>query len=466
MAGILGKVATGAPGGHCRAVTGAQDESGVTQHPASVAPGSALAANGETAITDSTNAAAVGDHVAAWAASGAMAITGRTSTAAVGPPARLVPGLAAIAENLGLAARRLGASISVDPLALLGERAAIAGLRPRGNVSCGGATRLLPALGGWFAVSLARAEDFELVPAWLEVACSDDVEEVWAATATATAARPVGEVVERAALLGLPAARLHEAAAADREPVEPVAIGRPTQPARRLSDLVVVDLSSLWAGPLCGALLAAGGATVIKVESRSRPDGTRLGPPAFFDLMNAGKRSVSLDLPAAEGDVELLRRLLRRADVVIESSRPRALEQMGIDAAELLAEDGPRVWASITGHGRGGAGRDRVAFGDDAAVAGGLVCWVDGEPIFCADATADPAAGLFAATGILDALATDQHWLLDVSMAAVAANLAGPTLSVPSALGTAVAPPRARRAAGRGPLLGEHNAEVMAELDL
>lgn len=466
MAGIFGKVATAAPGGHCRAVMGAQDESGLT--PRSVhasAEGSDEAGSSAIAATGPHTAGSVAAQVAAWAASGAMAITGRPGGAAIGPPAALVPGLLSIGEDLRSSAARLGASITIDPLALLGERAATAGLGPRGDISCGGATRMVRACDGWFALTLARAEDFELVPAWLKVDCAGDADHAWEAIVAATAPRPVADLVARAALLGLPAARLSEVAIADRAPVERLAIGDHRTAASQLSDVLVVDLSALWAGPLCGALLAAGGATVVKVESLGRPDGARLGPPELFDLMNAGKRGVALDLQSAEG-VGLLRRLLERADVVIESSRPRALEQMGIRAADVLAMGGPRVWASITGHGRDGPGRDRVAFGDDAAVAGGLVCWVDGEPIFCADAVADPASGLFATAAILEALATDRCWLLDISMASVAAHLAGPTLAVPDSLTKGIAPPRARHAAGRGPLLGEHTAEVLAELGL
>jgi hypothetical protein len=103
-----------------------------------------------------------------------------------------------------------------------------------------------------------------------------------------------------------------------------------------------------------------------------------------------------------------------------------------------------------------------VAFGDDAAVAGGLVCW-DGEgPCFCADAVADPTSGLVAAAAILDALAVGGRWLLDVSMAAVAARLSGPTL--PADATTAPAAPRARTPPGRAAPLGEHTEQVLAEL--
>jgi crotonobetainyl-CoA:carnitine CoA-transferase CaiB-like acyl-CoA transferase len=230
-----------------------------------------------------------------------------------------------------------------------------------------------------------------------------------------------------------------------------------------LADMTVIDLTSLWAGPLCGHILNLAGAQVVKVESAGRPDGSRRGPPEFFDVVNGGKRGVALDLTEGHG-WDVLRRLLARADVVIEGSRPRVLEQHGIVAAGLVAAGGPRVWVSITGYGRTGPGRDRVAFGDDAAVAGGLVVGDEAGPCFCADAVADPVAGMAAAAACLDALAVVGRWLVDVSMAGVAASLAGPTLmpgagdrnDVPD-----VAPPRARPATSAGPLLGEHTVEVL-----
>jgi crotonobetainyl-CoA:carnitine CoA-transferase CaiB-like acyl-CoA transferase len=86
-----------------------------------------------------------------------------------------------------------------------------------------------------------------------------------------------------------------------------------------VTGLLVADLSSMWAGPLCGGLLAAAGATVVKVENPSRPDGTRSGEPAFFDWINRGKLSCAVDF-----DDELLRALLDTADIVIEGSARRA----------------------------------------------------------------------------------------------------------------------------------------------
>lgn len=398
------------------------------------------------------------EELRAWAASGAMALTGPPEGAPLGPPSTMVPKLAAVASRLTAQAASLGAALEVDPLALLGERAAISDLARHGATSCGGTSRLVRAGADWLAVSLARPDDVGLIPAWLEV---DEPDDPWAAIEAAAALRPADDLMERALLLGLPVTRLPRAVAPsthERAEIVRTAVAGEGAVARPLEGLVVVDLSSLWAGPLCGSLLALAGATVVKVESLARPDGARLGPAAFFDLLNAGKRSVAVDHRTREGQTAL-RALLARADVVIEASRPRALDQLGIDPFELLVS-GPQVWASITGHGRTGAGRDRVAFGDDAAVAGGLVSWAAGEPCFCADAVADPTTGLVATAEILDALAAGGRWHLDIAMAHVAAHLAGPTLVDPDP-DRVVAAPRARPAPGRAPRLGEHTAAVL-----
>lgn len=118
------------------------------------------------------------------------------------------------------------------------------------------------------------------------------------------------------------------------------------------------------------------------------------------------------------------------------------------------------MWASITGYGRTKPGRDRVAFGDDAAVAAGLVAWDDG-PCFCSDAIADPASGLVAAAAIVEALAAGDRWLLDVSMGGVAAHLAGPTLEV--AGDARVEAPSARDLIGSSAHLGAHTTQVIDE---
>ena len=175
----------------------------------------------------------------------------------------------------------------------------------------------------------------------------------------------------------------------------------------------------MWAGPLCGQLLARAGATVVKVESTSRPDGARAGPRAFFDWMNGGKLSylVDFDKPSA------VLALLAAADVVIESSRPAALTRRGLGPTTVSPRDG-RVWLRITGHGTEGERANWVAFGDDAAVSGGLVCGGDDAPVFCGDAIADPLTGLHAAVAVAQSLRSGGGELIEMSLSAVAATYA------------------------------------------
>jgi hypothetical protein len=202
--------------------------------------------------------------------------------------------------------------------------------------------------------------------------------------------------------------------------------------------LLVVDLSAMWAGPLCARLLGLAGLRVVKVESTRRPDGARGGDPAFFRWLHGGHESVALDLASTAGRVALAR-LVAAADVVIEASRPRALAQLGIDAEAVVAARPGTTWVSITGYGRTGEGAGRVAFGDDAAVAGGLVARdAEGRPVFCGDAIADPITGLHAAAAALASVAAGGGHLLDVAMAdAVAATCATPWRAVPARPGDA-----------------------------
>jgi hypothetical protein len=375
-----------------------------------------------------------------------MALTGRPGAAPLGPPRRLVPGLLAVADAIAA-----DAGVRLDPLALLGERAALRGFHRGGEVSCGGHTRLLRAADGWLAVSLARPDDLDLIPAWLELAAPPA--DAWPVLAAELSTRDVDATAARGRLLGLPVAAL--GSGGDREPVVRTQLGS-APPWESLAGLTIVDLSSLWAGPLAASVLGLAGARVVKVESGARPDALRHGDPELFDRLNAGKCSVVLDL-SSPGGVADLRRLLRSADVVVEASRPRVLEQWGIRPEEL----GPRVWLSITGYGRQAPGRDWVALGDDAAVAGGLVAWDEDGPCFCADAVADPASGLVAAAAVLAALREGGRWLLDVSMSAVAASLAGPTLTGNGD----PAPPQARPSRGPAHAFGADTAAIMSTVE-
>lgn len=403
-----------------------------------------------------------------WAESGAMWLTGRRNGPPLGGPAGVAPFMEALAALVSRLTDRLGRPVRLDGPALLGERAAIAGHGRQGEVSCGGASFLLRATDGWIAISLARNDDRAAVPAWLDLEVANTHAEDGVAIVMQEVGRhPTRWLVERAELLGLPCSVLGERASGAVD-----ALNRgPAAPTTALDGITVLDLSSLWAGPLCGQILAAAGAQVIKVESMRRPDGARLGPRVFFDLMHAQKQSVALDL-GTRGGQQLLAALIDAADVVIEASRPRALAQMGIDAVT----SGARVWVSITGHGR--AQPMRVGFGDDAAVAGGLAAYDDGGPVFAADAAADPIAGLLAAAAVLDRLAAGGRWLLDVPLAGAAAlavsfgrawddsGNGGTTPAAPGEWVAQVARPRARVPAGTAPVLGAHTDGVLRTFGL
>jgi crotonobetainyl-CoA:carnitine CoA-transferase CaiB-like acyl-CoA transferase len=186
----------------------------------------------------------------------------------------------------------------------------------------------------------------------------------------------------------------------------------------------VVDLSALWAGPLCGAVLAAMGAEVTKVESASRPDPTRTSTPDFFRRLNGRKAELRLDF-AAPGDRARLRDAIVAADIVLTSARPRAFAGLGLQPAEVFAANPSLVWVAITGYGWTGEAGQRVGFGDDTAAAGGLVRWTaKGEPRFAGDALSDPVTGLAAALGALQGLAAGGGVLIDAAMAKAAAAAA------------------------------------------
>src|SRR4051794_1917080 len=107
------------------------------------------------------------EDIARWALSGAMAVTGTSDGPAELPPVSLVPAVLAMGEELARATDVLGTAVEVDALALLGERAALAGFVRHGRHSCGGATELWRAANGWVAVALPRQDDVDLLPAWL-----------------------------------------------------------------------------------------------------------------------------------------------------------------------------------------------------------------------------------------------------------------------------------------------------------
>jgi crotonobetainyl-CoA:carnitine CoA-transferase CaiB-like acyl-CoA transferase len=300
-------------------------------------------------------------------------------------------------------------------------------------------------------------------------------EDPWELVRREVGAGRVDELENRAVLLDLPVARLPDAdGPTPTEPV-PFLLTAPSGGRGRTTRPLVVDLSSMWAGPLCANLLGLAGGRVVKVESATRPDGARSGSPSFFRLLHGGHESVVLALAATNGR-KALRRLVAAADVVIDSSRPRAMEQLGIDPLEVVA--GGTTWVSVTAYGRGGRWSNRIGFGDDVAVAAGLVAGRDGAPLMCGDAAADPIAGLHAAVAAAGSLLSGRSRLVDVSLRdAVTATLGGgrkrELLASPAdgewVLNTEggrvpVAPPRSRTAVAPARPFGADTAAVLAEL--
>lgn len=364
----------------------------------------------------------MGNPALAWAASGGMYLTGWPSSAPLVPPVDVLGAARAAAADVERLTGSWGTAVRVDVPAVLFGRAAARGAQASraGRTSVGGTCRLLETHDGWVALNLARQTDIEAVPAILGHELDGDL---WEALTTAARSTTSSALVDRAQLLGVPAAPLPSGAGPGKgvsvdvagEPVAPL----PPSPARP----VVVDFSAMWAGPLCTRLLTDAGARVIKVESTQRPDGARAGDPAFYEWLHAGQESVAVDFDSAGGRRQL-HELVAGADVIVEASRPRALRQLGVDAEAVVRSRAGVTWLSITGYGRRGEAANRVAFGDDAAVAGGLVAFDrEGSPVFCGDALADPLTGLYAAAAVAESIAAGGGRLIEVTLAGVARHV-------------------------------------------
>jgi crotonobetainyl-CoA:carnitine CoA-transferase CaiB-like acyl-CoA transferase len=174
-----------------------------------------------------------------------------------------------------------------------------------------------------------------------------------------------------------------------------------------LSHLRVIDLTRVRAGPTCVKQFADWGAEVVKVEmSASEDDGFGARQGSDFQNLHRNKRSLTLNLKDPRG-VEVLHRLARRADVLVENYRPDVKHKLGIDYASLAAVNPALVYASISGFGEDGPYRERAGFDQIAQGMGGLmaVTGLPGQgPVRAGIPVADLSAGLFAALGIFIAL--------------------------------------------------------------
>jgi CoA:oxalate CoA-transferase len=219
-----------------------------------------------------------------------------------------------------------------------------------------------------------------------------------------------------------------------------------------LGRLRVLDFTTTIAGPYCGRLLADLGAEVIKIEApegdmmRTRPP-LRAGASTSFGQLNAGKKSVVLDLKSPQG-VEAARRLVATADVVVENFRPGVMRRFGLDYPALKEVKSDLVYCAISGYGQTGPSAELPAYAPVIHAASGYDLaqiahqLEDRRPDFCGIFIADVLSGTYAFGAIMTALyqrqLTGEGQMIDVSMLESMLNL---TLSEIQAAQFPVAPP-------------------------
>jgi crotonobetainyl-CoA:carnitine CoA-transferase CaiB-like acyl-CoA transferase len=179
---------------------------------------------------------------------------------------------------------------------------------------------------------------------------------------------------------------------------------------RALERFTVLDLTRVRAGPTCVRQLADWGANVIKIELPPEPGaGDPLGGPregSDFQNLHRNKRSITLNLKAPEA-LAAFKRMVKKADVVVENFRPAVKRRLGVDYSELAKINPKLIYASISGFGQTGPYADRPGFDQIAQGMGGLMSITGlpgGGPVRVGIPIADLCAGVFCALGILVAL--------------------------------------------------------------
>jgi len=180
-----------------------------------------------------------------------------------------------------------------------------------------------------------------------------------------------------------------------------------------LNDLLVLDLTRLLPGPLCTMLLGDYGADVIKIEDVDHGDPTRHigsqieGSGTFFRQINRNKRSLAVNLKAEQGR-EIIYRLIKQADVLVEGFRPGVMKKLGLDYDSLAGVNSRLIYASISGYGQLGSFKHKAGHDLNYTALTGLLelsANESGEPVMPAVQIADIGAGsLMAVIGILMAL--------------------------------------------------------------
>ncbi|HYA06011.1 MAG TPA: CoA transferase [Xanthobacteraceae bacterium] len=177
---------------------------------------------------------------------------------------------------------------------------------------------------------------------------------------------------------------------------------------KALSRFTVLDLTRVRAGPTCARQLADWGANVVKIEAPPSPEEPMGGPREASDFQNLhrNKRSMTLNLKAPQG-LAAFKRMVKKADVVIENFRPDVKRRLGIDYKTLRRINPRLVYASISGFGQDGPYANRPGFDQIAQGMGGLmsITGAPGKgPMRVGIPVADLSAGLLAALGVLTAL--------------------------------------------------------------
>jgi crotonobetainyl-CoA:carnitine CoA-transferase CaiB-like acyl-CoA transferase len=185
-----------------------------------------------------------------------------------------------------------------------------------------------------------------------------------------------------------------------------------TNPALSLDGIRVIDLSRVIAGPWCGALLADLGADVIKVEDTGPGDESRTWPPhkdgeaAAYLLFNRNKRGIALDLKQPEA-VEVVKRLVKDADVVIENFRTGTMESFGL-GYDVLAEINPRlIYCSVSAFGRTGPRKDSPGYEALMQAFSGIMSITGepgGQPVRAGVSFLDLTTGILCALGVSNAI--------------------------------------------------------------
>src|SRR4029078_5704783 len=176
-----------------------------------------------------------------------------------------------------------------------------------------------------------------------------------------------------------------------------------------LQRFTVLDLTRVRSGPTCVRQLADWGANVIKIETPEHVEKGDMGGPRHgpdFQNLHRNKRSITLNLKSKAG-VAAFKRLVKKADVVVENYRPDVKRRLGIDYKDLAKINKKIVYASISGFGQNGPYAKRPGCDQIAQGMGGLmsITGMPGQgPVRVGIAVADLCAGLFAALGILTAL--------------------------------------------------------------